>query len=77
MVDRLPSKQIARVRFPHVALMKVLGIETFMPWPPRIPKKGESVGILLPPGTDIKRGDILVANPNPSSSLQNHDVEEP
>lgn len=43
--------------------MKVLGIERFMPANrPDNPIKGELVGILLPPGTEVKIGDILVAS---------------
>ena len=49
-------------------MTKVLGIERFMPafYPPN-PKKGEIVGILLPAGTEVKRGDIIVAD----KSLEN------
>ncbi len=43
--------------------LKILGIERFMPANrPANPTKGECVGILLPAGTEIKRGDWLVAS---------------
>jgi len=55
--------------------MEVLGIETFASMLHNPPKVGDSIGVLLPLNTEVKRGDIIVAS-NPLVNLKSHGEAE-